>query len=79
MTSLARCQGALLRDVTAGQIGIPAGIEATIAGVANGDGSGSGADATTGARRIAGVDVVAQSVTLIVSPAASAIPAASAT
>ena len=31
---------------------MPAGIEATIADVASGEGSGSGAEATTGARRI---------------------------
>ena len=76
--SLARCQGARCATYTAGQIGIPAGNDATIAGVASSEGSGSGAEATTGASRI-GCSASFASITLIVNPAAIATPAASAT
>ena len=61
--------------LTAGQSGIPAGIEATIVGVVSGDGSVSGRDVTTGAIRMTSSLVLAN-VTVPASPATARIPAA---
>src|SRR4051812_1973052 len=57
---------------------MPAGIDATIAGVAKGDSSGSGMVATTGASRMTRSSA-SVSTTVIVTPAATAMPVASAT
>src|SRR3982751_2696619 len=77
-TSLTRRSGARCATNTAGQIGMPAGIDATIAGVAKGDSSGSGIVATTGASRMTRSAAPVRT-TVIVTPGATAMPAASAT
>ena len=68
--------GACCATKSAGQTGIPAGIDATIAGVASVEGSGAGSVATTGASRMVEGSRVLSTPSVVASPATAISPAA---